>query len=449
MSDINKLTIKEREFVESFQKKLSACLMKRNGESPYTWKELVEQLNLGIHPDTLSRTAGNFYDFHRYLQLLKKMEDISNEVDIDYLNNQTVITQAIPFEDVGIESDIDFDKMLERISKREIKVKQKEVLQADKERELNTILRENARGYDISNCMQECADKISKSRPFYEYEVILPNEEDIVQEGILLLSDIHYGLETEHYWNVFNDSVFNLRWQYLTQETIRLCKFHNIKKLNLMGLGDYINGLIHTTTRLESRKSASEQTLEVAECISNLVYNIASALPNMYIVLTLVDDNHSRIFAKKDEGTDSDTFVDFMRTYIKIRLNEKNDKGEKKLKNVLYLENHIDGGITSIDVCGYNIVGVHGDKDKYGETSLVRMVQLLGKPIHYFFMGHGHTPKEENFGESELIMNGCFSGTSLFAKNIRRNSKPVQKFIIMERNYGKRCVYDIDVRGRH
>ena len=60
-------------------------------------------------------------------------------------------------------------------------------------------------------------------------------------------------------------------------------------------------------------------------------------------------------------------------------------------------------------------------------------------------MGHYHNCKEDNYGETELIINGSFGGSDEYSKNLRLHSKPMQKFMVFSSKYGRECTYNIDV----
>jgi|GEM_PF-1418518 len=413
MSQNIKVTKDELSFKENFETTLEICLAKKNKElKDKTWKEIVDELELNIHPDTLARTAGNYRDFNRYLQILKKMD---------------------------IEDNNYFEDLLNKISKREIKVKKQEMLLQDLRSEINKQTKEQARFEQMYETAKYVADKLQEIKPYYQYEVFLPDENEIVKEGVLLFSDLHFGQETENYWNNYNPDIFYKRVNFLTQRVIDIAKTHDIRKLHVMGLGDYINGLIHTTTRLSNREDIGNQVVKVCDAIADMIYEIASKLPHCYVTFSMTDDNHSRLFANKKENTDKDTFVFFMKRIIHDRI--------KEIANAVFLENKIDSGITVLNVCNKTIVGVHGDKDSL-KTALPDMTAMLDRKIDYMCIAHYHSAQEsEPFGESELIVNGCFGGTDDYAKNLRKHSKPIQKFMIFSKEYGRECTYNIDVRG--
>lgn len=87
-------------------------------------------------------------------------------------------------------------------------------------------------------------------------------------ELVVMLSDWHYGLECDNFWNTFNESVFNLRIEKLLHKIIEIGERHNTATLNIFALGDMVNGLIHTTTRIFNSEDVIAQSKVVAETLS-------------------------------------------------------------------------------------------------------------------------------------------------------------------------------------
>ncbi len=389
---------------QDFERKLELFLGKLSKELDMDWLEIVEELGLSCSPDHCRKTAYGIKEYHDYIQE-KGIENISAD-------------------------------MQQKLNEQLIEIKKQKVQLSDLRTEVNRQARYQARYEQLLDIVKYCVDKSNETNPFYEYEVVLPNNNEIVREGVLLLSDLHYGQTTQNYWNNYDSNEFDKRCEVLIQRVLEISKLHDVQKINIMGLGDYINGLIHTTTRLSNRESIVEQTIKVSEAISTIVFRLAKEIP--YVTLSMTDDNHSRIFSDKKENTDKDSFVPFMKEFIKMRI--------KELPNVVFLENHIDSGISVLDICNRTIVGVHGDKDTIS-SAIPRMTSMLRKSIDYMCVAHYHNCKEDTYGESELIINGSFGGTDEYSKNKRLHSKPMQKYMIFSREYGRECTYNIDVRG--
>lgn len=392
--------------MENFDKIVEACVGKLNKEEPFStmgWGEIVDYLGIDYHPDNLRKGAYFLKKYHDYLQD-EKMQSMSSD-EIEKLN----------------------EKILE--------LKKERVKFNDLRTEINRQVRSQARYEDLLETVKHTVDKCAINNPFENFKVNISNVDEDVREGIILLSDLHYGQVTKTFLNDYNSNEFNKRLKYLTKRVIDISKLHNVQKINIIGLGDYTNGLIHVTTRMSNRESIVEQVLQVSEKLSNMIYELSKEIP--YVTLSMTDDNHGRIFANKNENTDKDSFVPFIKEFIKMRTSN--------IPNFVFIENTIDSGIVYLNVCDRNIIGVHGDKDRLN-TAIPRMVSLLKMNIDYMCVAHYHNIKEDTYGEAELIVNGSFGGSDEYSKNLRLHSMPMQKYMIFSRKYGRECTYNINLK---
>ncbi|MBO7697098.1 MAG: hypothetical protein J6T10_31080 [Methanobrevibacter sp.] len=71
--------------------------------------------------------------------------------------------------------------------------------------------------------------------------------------GILQLSDWHYGIDIDSYYNEYNPQIAKDRLSDLLMQVIKIVNEQRLKKLIIVNLGDLIAGRIHLTIRFNSR----------------------------------------------------------------------------------------------------------------------------------------------------------------------------------------------------
>ena len=54
--------------------------------------------------------------------------------------------------------------------------------------------------------------------------------------------------------NEYNPTIFLDRIMYLYDKVYDYIKLNNVDKIYILGLGDYLSGIIHTTIRIENRE---------------------------------------------------------------------------------------------------------------------------------------------------------------------------------------------------
>lgn len=375
-------------------------LAKVNKEIDLDWGEIVELLGLECSPDHCRKVSYGLKEAFDYLN--SKIQNNSTQEEIDLID----------------------EKILE--------LKKIKVQLSDERSLVNKKIREYSRVDNIIDLFNNKINDISLHKPFLNssYE----SYESSNQEAIMLISDTHYGLETINAFNRYNSDIFKTRIQYLKDRIIEYSKFHKVKRLHLMLLGDLISGHIHNSIRLENRESVVEQIIEVSEILSEFIYELSKEI-NQIIVYS-VGGNHDRILPKKDENLDKDNFNLLIDEYIKLRV--------KNIDNVIFQENIYDNDIIVTKICGNTCFGVHGDKDKIS-TAIPKLTSLIRTIPDYVFMAHLHNCKEDTYGESEICVNGSFSGTDTYAKNLRLSSYAMQKFMIFNEE-GRVCTYNIKLK---
>jgi len=311
---------------------------------------------------------------------------------------------------------IEFDKKQEELYKQEVKTR-------DKLRELRKHLRDEARIENLQDLFIECANIVSKEKPFVLNKEFKSNNEKI---AILQLSDLHFGEIVNNFLRTYNSDVFDENIKTITLKTLEYCKLFGIKNLKILNQGDNISGEIHVTTRVMSEEDSVFQTQYVAESLANMLMEFAKELDSVEFLSVL--DNHSRINPNKKEHIEKESFAKFIPWYLKARMASVN--------NVRIIDNILDDNIGVVDIFHEKALFVHGHLDKPSQViqDLTMMTRIF--PIAVFY-AHLHHSFESEVHSVDLIGNPSGVGTGEHSKNIRKTSKPRQKLTIFENVNGK------------
>jgi predicted phosphodiesterase len=274
---------------------------------------------------------------------------------------------------------------------------------------------------------------VEKYRPITAKEISpeILAQMDVHREAVLMLSDWHVGLFARNYWNYFDTNEFYRRVEVLFAKSVEYALQSGAHILHLFNLGDYVNGIIHTTTRILSTEDVISQTMRVAEVLTDIIVRYAEVFP--MIMLYFVRGNHDRVTANKSDELSQESFADLIQWYLKARLDG--------IESILFMENKYDSEIANAEVCGKIVYACHGHRDK--PENVVQNLSLMTKQVpDYVLMGHIHHMYERDVQGTELIINSSLSGVDSFAKEIRKISKPAQKLLIFDEN-GRLCTYNI------
>ena len=377
---------------------IDLMLDKLNKESDMSWKEIVSYLGLPWS-DSHCRKVG--YGVKLYN---------------DYLHEQ------------GIENAT--DEQLVELNEKIMELKKERTKNQDLRTYINRQLRNEARFERMLEYAKEIAELKTDSPLLSTYDV--KNKYNSEKEGILMLSDWHCGLTAYNNWNRFDKEILIKRVNYLKDETIRICKEQKVDKINILILSDLINGLIHTTTRIENNENVIEQCITVSDILTELIHDVSNHFEiDVYTSL----DNHSRVVANIKDSLQDENFAILIEHIVKHRCSS--------LKNVEFKENKIDRPLIAFDCLGYKVVGCHGDIYVNKNNAIQNMINLLGYVPDLVLTAHLHHLYVNTNNKTEHIINGSLSGTDTYAKSKALISRCSQNLLIMKKGIGKECMYNI------
>lgn len=362
------------------------------------WQDIVDLLGLDLNKDSLRKSQDT--EFGGIAVYKKMKEELLNKEPVDYQ------------EEVRIQ--------LEELKKERVKL-------SDERASLNRRLREKARQENLCELAKDYAKEAATVSPFSEYPVI--QHKDSQKSAILTLSDFHYGLVIEEFNNEYNPIIFSERITQLYRKVCNYIDLNNVENLYVLGLGDYLSGIIHTTIRIENRESIIKQVMDISEMLAKLLYEF-SKYCNVYYYD--VSDNHGRVFSNKDENLNNENFSLFVKWYLKARF-----EGHNK---VFICENEINEEIGLVTIYGRNYGFTHGHRDKISD--IVQNMSLMTKKFFdAIFIAHSHHFEANEVHGTYVYMNGTLSGTDAYANNARRTSNPSQNLFIINEKDGIECQY--------
>ena len=208
--------------MRDYQDELDLLVDKVEGTTNKDWEEMVDELELDVHPDSLRKsfTGGRYCGYRVYKYMLEKLEE-------GYTSEESARLETLRQE----------------LYKEKCRVQ-------DQKREYNKLLRESARYEHLEDLMVKAIEDIE---PLKLNSVHEPNPTNV--DAVLILSDFHYGLLIET----------------LLKKTIYYCQLHKVQKLHLGLAGDLISGAIHLQSRIAAEEDLITQVINVGELLANFV----------------------------------------------------------------------------------------------------------------------------------------------------------------------------------
>lgn len=304
---------------------------------------------------------------------------------------------------------------------------QKERIKISDERvQTNAYIRQLAREETIKEIASKCAQEMNSKK-------LLEAPKELYISGknaaILQLSDIHYGLVVDNYWNKYNPDIAKNKISQLRDKVIQYCEFNDVSDLYITELGDAIAGRIHETIKYQSRFDVITQIMQISEIIAEMITDLSKHFKIHYYCCL---DNHSRLEPNKKAALDLESLARIIPWYLKERVGAFIEINDNK-----YGED-----IITFKCKGFNIAGCHGDKD-----SPIKVVDNLSMMTRENFdmvlTAHLHHFSADEKNQILVISNPSILSTDDYSKNLRLSSQSAQNLIIVSDENVMECLYRI------
>lgn len=388
-------------------------------EYDLTWDDITAIINSALaqnYTESRYRKMWKMYNLGvRNTAIQRRMR---NKDEGDYLTNDEIFEKK---EEIvqSIETPSEYMQQKIELQKERVKI-------SDERIQTNAYMRQLAREETIKEIALECAREMNAKKLLEA-----PKELKITgnNAAILQLSDIHYGLVVDNYWNKYNPDIAKNKISQLRDKVIHYCRFNDVSDLYITELGDAIAGRIHETIKYQSRFDVITQIMQISEIIAEMITDLAKYF-NIHYYCCL--DNHSRLEPNKKAALDLESLARIIPWYLKERVGNFVEINDNK-----YGED-----IITFKCKGYNIAGCHGDKD-----SPIKVVDNLSMMTRENFdmvlTAHLHHFSADEKNQILVISNPSILSTDDYSKNLRLSSKSAQNLIIVSDENVMECLYRI------
>ena len=322
-------------------------------------------------------------------------------------------------------SNEELNKILKQIEEKQEELEKEKVKIRTLNMERNKINRTNGRVELFYENIKGCIEKIPL--PNFELTNISKSKES---EYLLAWADIHYNADFDTTNNSYSREECKRRLEYLTSNVINFCKEKNISKLNVIGLGDDIQGLLRVSDIKLNDTSVVESIVEISRLIANMLNEISSVCKVEYYHTMYSNHTQTRnLGTKKGELSREDVEL-LIGNYIKDLLSDNN----RITVNLSSEEYH------SFELAGQNIIALHGHQVKSIKNIIKDYSQLHRKFYDIALLGHLHGGQSISVGEidgnTEIKIVPSIVGSDPYSESLQLTSKAMSKIYKIERNKG-------------
>ena len=383
----------------SYENELQLLIDKVEGIDNKSWEEMVDELHLSVHPDSLRKSfnAGRYsgYAVAKYYQ---------NKFENEYCTQDEI-------------------DRLEQLKKEVYKEK---IKYQDARREYRKELTSEARFENLIDVLKAEIVNLDEL-PLYHYgERVEKNKKP--KDAILALSDWHIGAMVDTQWNCYSVDIAKERMEQLLNKVKRYILNYNITNLVVEINGDMVHGLINVSNRVQSEEDVVSQIIIVSDMLSYFINELKPYVRNLKVVTTL--GNHGRLIPNKKESINKENMEMLIPEFLKLKLDK--DINILTSNGLDFIKYKIGDKVICLS---------HGQYDKVNEVieDFSKMYKCVPNEIH---LGHTHSYKDINDSNIYITVNGSLMGSDEYAVNLRKITKPSQNLIIYDED---RCIIEITV----
>lgn len=333
------------------------------------------------------------------------------------------------------DSILDADKYIKELQLQEERLRKERVKLQTMNIERNRIDRNEAR----RELYYEQVGSVCNALPLPDFKEIISFNNEI--EYMVCIADIHYGSEFESINNAYSPSICKHRFNILLDKLKVFIEQHNVQTLTVVGLGDFIQGILRLSDLKINDTSVVQATVEVSRLMGSFLNELSKYVNVKYYHTPTANHTQLRVLgANAGELCDEDVEY-IIGNYIKD-LCRNNNRIE-----VILSESSL--GYIDIDsISGFNIIAMHGHRIKDVKTAVKDISMLTGSIVDYLVIGHMHNNLEQSVSENEcydIEVLGCpsFVGSDPYADSIFKGGKAAVKIFGFDKVYGHTESYKI------
>lgn len=182
--------------------------------------------------------------------------------------------------------------LLDKIKEQRKELEKEKIKFRDERNEYNRIIRQEARKESYVDLVKRTLFEYAPKS--LEYTPIVPYASDT--DMILMVSDLHCGIEVKHFLNTYNEDVLAKRFSKCLDNVINIQHIHHSENITVL-ISEVISGLIHENLRCGNNQNIIEQFLTVSQYLSDFLIELSKYFNKVNVLV--MPGNHSRVTAKK------------------------------------------------------------------------------------------------------------------------------------------------------
>ena len=378
----------------------------------------VEKIKSIVYGKLIDKT-----DDRDYSELAKELfgKELASDECRKRMYGMRHLLEAMEEEQINKVEDNDIIKEIE--TKKEELIKERMKLQTTKI-EYNRNLRKDSRFEMFYENINDARDRL----PMPVFEELICEEQE--GEYVLALADIHYGAFFESINNSYSREEVQRRFGKLIAKLKVLIHKNEINKLNIIELGDTIQGMLRLSDVKLNDIPVVDSVVEVSRLIATFLNELSRYTEITYRQVMASNHSQNRYLGTKANEMPNEDMERVIGNYIKD-LVANNSRVE-----VVLSERDYD----SFELSKQKILTLHGHQIK-NINNAIRDYSMLHRTFYDIcFVAHFHGGKQmsvaEGNGNTEIVVCPSFIGSDPYSDSLKIGSKGMCRLFKIEENQG-------------
>lgn len=252
------------------------------------------------------------------------------------------------------------------------------------------------------------------------------------KEYMLTIADIHYGSHFVTETNSYSIKECHDRFKRLIEYTRAFIWEKNLKHLNILNLGDEIQGLLRMTDLQLNETSVVKSVVGVCRLLANFLNEISHECMVDYYSVPRSNHNQTRPLGSKASELASEDITYIINQYLTDILSENPN---------VHIHSTTDRGYIEIPIFKFKIIAHHGHNIKSVDNYINDISAYKREFIDYAFLGHLHSGKTVSCNsngsyDTEVIVVPSIVGNDPYAEQLMKSSKPAAMIYGFDKKFG-------------
>ena len=367
-------------------------------ELGYSWQEIANIMNELLNYD---------YSESKYRKAFKKM-----------LNSNEIYT---------FEEKSDYDEEFEKLNNLKQDIKSERIKLQTLNLERNRLNREDARQELFYEQIGQYikSKNVEKFKPIYE-----PKNKNM--KYLLGIADIHANAKWKTNTNEYSMDIVSQRFMKLLVEIIQFVKEKELNELNIVLLGDLIDGCLRMSNLQTMDSTVAKSVADISDMLIGFLETLVERTHIHINLFDVVYSNHSmpRFLQNYDIREDLGYTIN---RYIRTGLRNNQN---------IDIYSPLDGDIClDFKIWDFNVIGFHGHTEKNQSEAIKNFTMERRKLYDYAVNGHLHSNQRTSISigglhDVENIQFPSFCGDDPYSNSIHKTSKGACMICGFDKDYG-------------